>query len=113
MPSSLPFQGRLLLQSGRTVNTAKSITFRISNSAIAGSSLWTETQNVAINQGNFAVALGSVTAFPTSLFDGRTLYLGIQVATDAEMVPRTAITSAAYAKLAEQAGDVSGRDIQK
>ena len=37
VPSSLPFQGRLLLQSGRTVNTAKSITFRIYNSAIGGS----------------------------------------------------------------------------
>ena len=54
---------------------------------------------------------GSVTGFPPNLFGGKKLYVGIKVATDNEMVPRIALTSQAYARLAAQAVDVKDRDI--
>jgi hypothetical protein len=112
VPSTLPFQGRLALQGGGNANGVLPVTFRIYNSATGGLARWTEANPaVSINNGLFAVELGGITGFPIDLFDGRTLFLGVQVSSDPEMVPRLAIPSQAYAQLAVQALDVRGKDI--
>jgi Collagen triple helix repeat (20 copies) len=111
VPSTLPFQGRLVLQTGGSVNSSVSIAFRIYAAATGGTALWQETQTVAVNKGQFAVELGARTGFPVTLFSGRTLHLGIKVGTDNEMSPRIPITAQAYARLAQDAIDVKGRDI--
>ena len=112
IPATLPFQGRLALQAGGNANGILPMTLRIYNLATGGGARWTESNSaVSVNNGLFALELGSITGFPTDLFDGRTLFLGVQVNADPEMVPRLTISSQAYAQLAVQALDVRGRDI--
>ncbi len=112
VPSTLPFQGRLTLQGGGNVNGLIPVTFRIFNVATGGTVRWTETNpGVAVTNGLFAIELGGITGFPTDLFDGSTLFLGVQISTDPEMVPRLPIPSQAYAQLAVGAIDVKDRDI--
>ncbi len=112
VPTTLPFQGRLALQTGSAVNTTVKMVFHIYGTATGGTSRWSETHNaVAVTKGLFKVELGSVTGFGPTLFNGDDLYLGVQVATDAEMVPRVALSSQAYAQLARNAHDVKDRDI--
>ncbi len=109
VPSTLPFQGRLTRQTGANVHGTTKMTFRFFALKSGGAALWTESQaSVSVNQGLFKTELGSVTAFPKGVFDGQTLYLGIQVGSDPEMSPRLALTSQAYAKLAGTAKDVTG-----
>jgi len=111
-PSSLPFQGRLVKQIGGNVNGVEKITFRLYTLPAGGAPVWTEVAPaVSVTNGLFKVELGSVTALPVALFDGRTFYLGVQVGTDPEMVPRLVLTSQAYARLAKNAQDVKGQDI--
>ena len=112
LPSTIPFQGRMALASGANANGTFKMTFRIYATAAGGTASWTEVQNsVPVNQGVFHTQLGSVTNFPVSLFDGSKLWLGVQVASDSEMIPRLAITSNAYSQLAKNAMDVRNRDI--
>jgi hypothetical protein len=112
IPATLAFQGRLTLQAGGNVNGAVALTLRVYNDPAGGAARWTENQPaVAVNNGLFAVELGRGTGFPPALFDGRPLFLGVQVASDPEMVPRLPIPSQAYAQLAAEAVDVRARDI--
>jgi hypothetical protein len=111
-PTTLPFQGRLTKQIGGNVNGVEKLTFHLYTLPAGGAPIWTEVQPaVSVTNGLFKTELGSVTALPVALFDGRTFYLGVQVGTDPEMVPRLALTSQAYARLAKNAQDVKGHDI--
>ena len=108
VPSTMPFQGKLTLQGGGAVSAAVAMTFRIWSAATAGTQRWRETHSsVAVNKGLFKAELGSVTGFPPTLFDGKPLYLSVQVGTDAKMLPRLEISSQAYAQLAKNAMDVN------
>jgi hypothetical protein len=110
VPSTLPFQGRLTLQAGGNVNGVVAVTFKIYNVATGGAARWTEANpSVAVSNGLFALELGGITGFPTDLFDGRTLYLGVSVGNNPEMTPRLPIPSQAYAQLAADAVDVKGK----
>ena len=112
VPASLPFQGRLTLQSGGNANGSLKLTFRFYAQATGGTALWSEVHPaVRVTNGLFKVELGSTAAFPAKLFDGKKLYMSLQVASDAEMTPRLVVTSQAYSKLAENAVDVKGHDI--
>ena len=80
LPGTLPFQGRLTLHGGGNANGSFPMTFRIYAVATSGNPEWTEVHAaVAANNGVFQVDLGSVTGFPPTLFDGRKLFLGVQV----------------------------------
>ena len=97
-PSTIPFQGRLTLPNGTAANGSFKMTFRIYDRASAGSVLWSEVQNgVAVFKGVWKTELGGFTAFPATLWDGKGRWLGIQVASDSEMVPRIAISAQAAA----------------
>ena len=96
LPTTIPFQGRLMLQSGSAVNSVVALTFRVYDSPTQGNPLWNETHNaVSVNQGLFKVELGSVTGFGPAVFSGKTLYLGVQIGTDPEMTPRLTVSSQA------------------
>jgi hypothetical protein len=111
-PTTLPFQGRLVKQIGGNVNGVEKLTFRLYTLPAGGAPVWTEVQPaVAVTNGLFKTEIGTVTALPVALFDGRTFHLGVQVGTDPEMVPRLVLTSQAYARLAKNAQDVKGHDI--
>ena len=54
-----------------------SVSFSIYDAATLGNSFWSETQSVSTKAGMFNVSLGSITAFPDTVFDGTSRYLGI------------------------------------
>lgn len=106
VPATLPFQGRLEHQTSGAVTGQVALTLRMYRQATATTPLWTEVHpQVAVHRGIFKIELGSKTPLPASLFDGAALYVGVQVANDAEMLPRLELSANAYARVAE---DVRG-----
>jgi hypothetical protein len=112
VPLLLTEQGRLTDAKDNPVTTSTKLSFNIYAAATGGTSLWSETQKITPDEGYFSAELGSVTAFPATLFTGAELYLGVTVGTDAEMTPRQAITSVPYALVANNAiGDITPSSV--
>ena len=69
-----------------------------------GTALWTEAHTggnaVPVDAGLFNVLLGSLTPIPSSVWDNDTLYLGVQVSNDAEMMPREVVGAVPVAGMA-------------
>ncbi len=105
VPAGLTQQGRLLDKSGKPVVGPISFTFSIYADETEGEALWSEEQEITLDQGYFSARLGDDTknAFPADLFSGSARYLGIKVGADPEMAPRQRIGSVPYAFLAERA----------
>lgn len=103
VPQNVGYQGRLLNADGSSVIGPTDITFAIYDVATSGSVLWTETQQMGLTDGYYAAVLGSVKAFPVTLFNGSTRYLSIGVAGQ-ELLPRQEIAATPYAL---RAGSVS------
>jgi parallel beta-helix repeat protein len=95
IPQKMNYQGYLTNASGVPINGTVQMVFSIYHVSSGGSSLWTETQNVTVNQGIYSVNLGDVTSI-TLPFDAQ-YYLGVQVGADPEMTPRKILTSVGYA----------------
>jgi hypothetical protein len=81
-------------------STTQAVTFSLYDSAHSGTPLWTETQQVDIDdRGNYTVMLGSTLpeGMPLNLFTGsKALWLGVQVADQPER-PRTLMVAVPYA----------------
>jgi len=91
----IPIQGRLTDTSGNPLDGYYDMDFRIYDVYTGGTALCQDLDNsVAVNDGLFTAYM-SMTG--CTAFDGRTLYLGIQVGSDAEMTPRTYIDNVPYA----------------
>lgn len=104
VPQMINYQGKITKPSGVLVDTTTTMVFSIYADSIGGTSLWTETQSsVKVEYGVFSVLLGSVAPIPDSVFSASTRYLGIKIGNDAEMMPRKAIVSVAYAYRSSQA----------
>lgn len=101
VPGVMSYQGKLNNSSGRPFSGIVTMTFTIYNAPTGGDVLWTEpatgAQSVTVTNGIFNVELGSIQPFPDTLFSNDTLYLGIRVDLDDEMIPRQRITSGIYA----------------
>jgi hypothetical protein len=111
VPATLTQQGRLSnAADGSPITGTVKMTFTLYNSTTGASSLWSEQQVVSLDSGAFSVQLGSVQSFPATLWNGATLYLGIQVNSDPEMTPREQITSVPYSLLANNATRASVAD---
>jgi len=108
IPKLMNYQGRLSDSQGELLTGTFSIAFSIYDVDVGGTSLWTETQQVAVENGIFSVILGGQT--PLVSFDGDR-WFGIAVNGDSEMEPRKQIVSTAYAFRAGNADDVKGKDI--
>ena len=108
VPNTINYQGYLTDASGVPINATTNITFRAYNVDTGGTDLWNETDSIVISDGKFSTQLGDGTAFPASLFDGTTLYLGIEVETDGEMSPRKALDTTPYAFKAGDADTLEG-----
>ena len=59
IPHQLTQQGRLLDADGLPLEGIQSIDFRLYNDPFSGSLMWSETQNIQMNNGFYAVILGS------------------------------------------------------
>ncbi len=95
VPPMLNYQGKLTTASGAPVNDTIQMVFTIYDSV--GTSLWTETQPlVEVLKGVFNVFLGSSNPLSETVFSGSERWLGIKVNSDAEITPRTRLTSVSY-----------------
>jgi len=104
-PNLVNYQGRL--KDGANLPVADgdySVTFSIYSVASGGSAIWSETQNVSVTDGNFAVLLGSVVSLTSNAFSDTVRYLGIQIGSDPELSPRSRIASVPFAMTAGNAG---------
>ena len=115
---SIAYQGRLADASGAPLTGTYIIVFRLYNVASGGSPLWEESwtgaNSVQVNGGLFNVMLGSLTPIPQNVINGNSsLWLGVDVGTDAEMTPRVQLGSVPYAiqsQHAERANGLSAPD---
>lgn len=90
----IPIQGRLTDASGNPLNGNYSITASIYDTSSGGTALCSDTDTVPVNNGLFTMSVDNCTSDD---IDGRQLYLGIKVGSDAEMTPRQAIYPVPYA----------------
>jgi hypothetical protein len=92
--NTLTYQGRLLDAGGEPVDGSRTVTFRLYADPSGGTPLWTQTGSVWVDDG----LLNAHLDVNPALFDGQALWLGVQVAGDAqEMVPRQLLLPAPYA----------------
>jgi hypothetical protein len=93
--SFIPVQGRLTNASGNPLDGTYTISFRIYSVYSGGTALCEDLNNsVVVDNGLFYTYMSMSGC---SAFDGRQLYLGIQVEDDAEMTPRQYIDNVPYA----------------
>ncbi len=96
IPQLINYQGVLTDGGGTPITVATSVEFRIWDMGAGGTELWMEATSVTPDaNGQFRVLLGSVNAIPDSAFDGDA-FLGITVAADPEMTPRSQLVSVGY-----------------
>ncbi|MFQ5594631.1 MAG: hypothetical protein ACE5HA_10835 [Anaerolineae bacterium] len=111
VPSLISYQGRLLDGAGDAVADGPyTMTFRLYDVSSGGAALWTETKSVTVAGGLFTTLLGDTTALDLSVFDGRDLWLGVQVGADPEMSPRQRIVSVPYAIYSGDTDKLDGSD---
>ncbi|HPH95896.1 MAG TPA: hypothetical protein PKW33_10295 [Anaerolineaceae bacterium] len=92
--SYIPVQGRLTDNNGTPLNGMYNLTIKLYGDFAGGTALCSDTiSNVSVTNGLFSTAF-SASACP---IDGRQLYMGITVDTDAEMTPRMYIDNVPYA----------------
>lgn len=102
VPQRINYQGLLTDSSGNPVTGSYQIKFTIWDDPIAtapANEKWTSgEQSVQVTDGSLIYELGSVVQLPNDLFATDTVrWLGIKVGTDAEITPRTRLTSVPYA----------------
>lgn len=111
IPRTLSYQGYLTNASGTPVEQVLPISFSLYAAQDGGEPLWSDTQTVVVTGGLFSVDLGSDTApLPADLPDG-SLFLGISVNGDPEMLPRRALRASPYALRAENADTLAGATV--
>ena len=111
VPNLVNFQGILTDSSGGPLlDGPHALTFRIYEVASGGSLQWSESQSVTTRGGLFNVLLGSVTTFPSGVFDGTPRYLEVQVESDPPMTPRQQFVSVPYAFHADTADSANSAE---
>lgn len=99
VPNVINYQGMLRQADGSVINGTYNMTFRLYDSPTGGTPVHTETlTGVVVRDGLFTVLLGDAADNPiqAAAFQ-EPLYVGIQVAEDAEMQPRQRIAPVPYA----------------
>jgi len=96
-PALLNVQGGLTNADGTPLaDGTYDITFRLYNVPGGGAALWTENQSVDVYRSIFNTVLGYTNSLNGLPFD-EIYYLGVEIDSDPEMVPRIALTSVPYA----------------
>jgi hypothetical protein len=94
LPRTLSYQGVLTDTAGvAKPDVSYSFTFRIYNAALSGVAIWSEVKSLRTSHGLFSTVLGDVTPIPDSLKFDRQYWLGIQVNSESELLPRVPLTS--------------------
>lgn len=106
---TITYQARIKNSTGADLSGPVTVGFRVYSALTGATVLWGETQTVAATRGIISVELGKVTPLPAGLFNNPELYLGLTVAGDAEMSPRTRLLSTWKAVSAVKS---SGKQVQ-
>jgi hypothetical protein len=98
-PTLLSYQGRvIMLGNGQPITDGMhTMVLSIYDAASGGNQLWTVTKPVGTSGGVFSTLLGEPTPLNPTIFDGRALWLGVDVDWDGEGTPRQQILPVAYA----------------
>ncbi len=105
-PAYMPVQGFLTDSDGVPVDGDTTLTFSLYVGDLDDTPVYSEEQQVLVEDGFFTVYLGQVVTLDLVLFkDSAPMYLGMAVGEDAEMAPRLALGSVPYAGFAQHAGD--------
>jgi hypothetical protein len=110
VPSLLPIQGYLTDKAGATVDGAKNVHFRLYSTPTGGTPLHEETIAVVAVKGYFTAYLGDDSSTPLDLGkirDSARVFLGIEIGTDGEAVPRLQLASTAFAAQAAYCSDAT------
>ena len=102
VPTSFTYRGVLTDAAGKPETGTFTMTFRLYEGSTSTTAIWTEVQQVAVTAGRFVVVLGSNKAITEEMLAKKDVHLGFQVGTEAEMKPRTALTSVPYAMMCRQ-----------
>ena len=106
-PALLPVQGRLLDASGTPIDGTKDVTFHLYDAETGGTALFSETQSVTFDQGEFTVYLGSVETLDLGLLRDANAYW-LELVVDGETLsPRLRLGSVPYAGFAQYCGEAS------
>ena len=106
VPPRMSYQGVLKEAGGRGVPDGDyDLTFRLYDTEVGGTPIWTETQTVEVTDGIFSAVLGTVN--PLGLSFDRPYWLGVAVGEEAELTPRTELTAAPYSFYAKSLADSS------
>jgi hypothetical protein len=98
VPTLMQYQGFLTDDSGEPLDTMVDMTFTIYDAPTGPGVIWTETQDtVTVSSGLFHVLLGSVNSIVDTVFAETERWLGITVAPDPEIVPRTRLVTVPWA----------------
>jgi hypothetical protein len=111
VPTPLTTQGRLMDADGVAVEGTLELTFRLTDAEVGGEVLWSATQTVDFRNGYYAALLGadeSSNPLTDEILDQWPVWLEIQVSGQPPMAPRSALSSAPYARLAGRAEEVIG-----
>jgi hypothetical protein len=116
VPGLINYQGKLTDASGVSLDGFYNIRFSLYNVATGGTSMWEELQNdISVVDGILSVHLGSVTSFPSNIFDNDNLYLKIEIENPSSglyetLSPRQQLTSTAYSMRAADSDTLNGMD---
>ena len=94
---AVPIQGRLTDDSGNPLDGSYTIRARIYDASTGGTTLCDDTDPIMVDNGLFNMYLDGSGGCSASDIDGKSLYLGITVGSDAEMYPRQGIYPVPYA----------------
>ena len=110
VPLQVAHQGEVQDADGPVTGTLEFV-FELFDAASEGNEVWSETRDVDVVDGNYAVLLGSVTAIDSVLFVEPALWLQITIEGGDPLLPRQPIASAPYAIVAGTAENVSGGTV--
>ncbi len=111
VPLQLTQQGRLVDPNGAAVEGTELLTFRLYDAETGGTLLWEEALSTSFNQGYYAAVLGTDelnNPLDTSILSLYPLYMELQLAAHAPMIPRQGLSSTPYAQIAGVAESFSG-----
>jgi hypothetical protein len=99
VPNMIYYQGQLTDALGAPLDTMINMTFTIYDDSSGGTIWWTETQpGVIVSNGLFTVLLGSVGGvIVDTVFRDDFRWLGVQIASDPEITPRTRLVNVPWA----------------
>ncbi len=96
VPQLINYRGHLSGEKYEGKSLTVEIEFRLYDDVDTGILIWSETQEVNIFEGNFAVLLGSVNPITPDLFSENNRYLGLSIDQGDELKPRQQILSVPY-----------------